>query len=293
MQDVIRVTFTILCYNYGRYLRRAIESCLIQRAAGVWAEVLVLDDGSTDDTSLVCAKYKERIRVSKSEHLGLGATLTRAVEEARGEWIFFLDADDFFAPTKLAAFLPHLRSGVPFVNDLSCPTNEKGRPLRNGTLRGGLTSTLAVSRQMALDLLPVESELYFQVLARLGEKAELGQAHTFHRIHDANMTHQRSPGVWNSYLASITHRLADRLEVMSEKPPVWLKPKSGHLLAWHYREQAWCLELQAALECRLFGRGWGRWFRMISAANRNGSGIKKIHWRMLVNLLLMRSDFSE
>ncbi len=286
------VTFTILCHNYGRFLRRAVESCLIQKAPGVRTEVLVLDDGSTDETPMICAKYKERIRVSKSENLGFGATLTRAVQEARGEWVFFLDADDYFAPSKLVAFLPHFRPGILFVSDLPRSVDQTGRHLSDVVLESGSTSTLAVYRKSALDLLPVENELYFHVLGRPGKKGVVGEAHTFYRIHNANMTNKHSPGVWNGYLASITHRLADRLEAMSVNPPSWLgTAQETRFLSWHYRERAWYNELEAALECRLWGRAWGRWIRMATAAKRSSNGLGKFHWTMLAKVALLRPSF--
>ncbi len=291
MQVVLKITFAIICHNYGRYLRRAIESCLIQRAPDVETEVLVLDDGSTDETSTVCARYQGRIRTSRSENLGLGVTLTRAVQEGQGEWVFFLDADDYFAPTKLVAFLPYLRPGVLLVNDRMYFTDQKGCLLGNISAEGGTTSTLAVHRQSALDLLPVENEHYFHVLARPEKRGEVPQACTFHRVHDSNLANQRSPGVWNGHLASMTHRLADRLEQMSTSPPVWLSSKACESLAWHYRAQAWHHELASALECKLFTRAWGRWFRMVVAANHSGNGLKKIHWEMLIKTILMKDDF--
>ncbi len=69
MQNNLSVTFAVICYNYGRYLRRALESCLIQRSPGVKTEVLVLDDGSTDETPEICRKYAGKIKVSALELL--------------------------------------------------------------------------------------------------------------------------------------------------------------------------------------------------------------------------------
>ncbi|PWU08042.1 MAG: hypothetical protein C5B47_05245 [Verrucomicrobia bacterium] len=291
MQDVLNITFAIICYNYGRYLRRAIESCLIQKAPDVETEVLVLDDGSTDETPAICTKYQGRIRTSRSENLGLGATLTRAVQESRGEWVFFLDADDYFAPAKLEAFLPYLRSEFLLVNDRMHFADQKGRLCASITAEGGATSTLAIHRRSARSLLPVENEHYFHILGCSGKKAEVPRACTFHRIHDTNLSKQHSPGVRNAYLASLTHRLADRLESMSSSPPEWFSSKACKSLAWHYRSQAWYYELATALECKLFTRACGRWLRMVTAANRSGKGLKKIHWEMLIKTILMRDDF--
>ena len=292
MRNVLHLTFSILCHNYGKYLKRAVDSCLAQVAPQVRTEVWVVDDGSTDETSKICAEYGGRIRVSRSENLGFGSTLTRAVQEASGDWIFFLDADDYFAPTKLAAFLPHFRNGVLFVNDLPCSVDEEGRLLAGAASVGGCTSTIAVFRAVALDLLPVENELYFHILLRAGKGVALKEAHTFYRVHSASMTNRHSPGVWNSYLASMTHRLANRLEAMSACAPKWLgSAEDAWTIAWDYRAQAWYNELEAALECQFFVRAWGRWFRMAFAAARGRVGLEFFHWKMLAKTILLKPSF--
>src|SRR5436190_1000320 len=105
----IGVTCAILCHNYGRFLDRAIESCLNQIPGDYSPEILVLDDGSTDDTPVVCARYTGRVRVSRTVRGGFGATLGRALTEAVGKYVCLLDADDFFAPSMLRTIEPYMR----------------------------------------------------------------------------------------------------------------------------------------------------------------------------------------
>ena len=93
------VSVIIPTYNYGRFVAGAIESALGQTCPSV--EVIVVDDGSTDDTAEVVGKFGERVRYLRQENSGVGAARNRGVAEAVGEFIAFLDADDTWEPTKL------------------------------------------------------------------------------------------------------------------------------------------------------------------------------------------------
>ena len=85
------VCVVIPCHDYGRYLAPAIESTFGQSYAEI--EVIVVDDGSTDDTPAVAATYPA-VRYVRQPNLGQGAACNRGLQEARGEFIVFLDADD-------------------------------------------------------------------------------------------------------------------------------------------------------------------------------------------------------
>jgi glycosyltransferase involved in cell wall biosynthesis len=95
-----RVSVIIPAYNCDRYITQAIDSVLSQ---DYWAyEVVVVDDGSTDTTPQKLADYGSRIRVIRQKNQGVSAARNRGIEEARGELVAFLDADDYFLPHKLA-----------------------------------------------------------------------------------------------------------------------------------------------------------------------------------------------
>jgi len=100
MESSPLVSVVIPNYNYGRYLAQAIESVLGQSYPNV--EVLVVDDGSMDDSSAVLQRYAHRVRWFQQQRQGVSAARNCGIRESRGEFIAFLDADDVWHPQKLA-----------------------------------------------------------------------------------------------------------------------------------------------------------------------------------------------
>jgi glycosyltransferase involved in cell wall biosynthesis len=94
------VSIIINNYNYGRYLRHAIESALAQTYPAV--ETVVVDDGSTDDSVSIVRSYGDRIRPVLKRNGGQGSAFNAGFGTACGELIAFLDADDVFLPEKVA-----------------------------------------------------------------------------------------------------------------------------------------------------------------------------------------------
>jgi GT2 family glycosyltransferase len=96
-------------YNYARFLGKAIESALAQTYANV--EVVIVDDGSTDDSGSVIAQYQDRVIAILKENGGQASALNAGVARSRGDFISFLDADDLLLPDivseVVAAFLDH------------------------------------------------------------------------------------------------------------------------------------------------------------------------------------------
>ena len=82
-------------YNYARYLRACIDSALAQTWQSL--EVIVVDDGSTDDSVLIMKSYGDRIRSICKENGGQGSAINEGFKVSRGEWVIFLDADDKLA----------------------------------------------------------------------------------------------------------------------------------------------------------------------------------------------------
>jgi len=96
-QKMLKFSIIIPCYNYARYLRRAIESAVNQ--PGEDYEVIVIDDGSTDDPCSVVGEYLDNPKYSKLQYFkqhnfGVSAARNRGVELSKGQFLIFLDADD-------------------------------------------------------------------------------------------------------------------------------------------------------------------------------------------------------
>jgi glycosyl transferase family 2 len=131
------VSVVIPTYNRAAYLGEAIESVLNQRYRHL--EVIVIDDGSTDDTPAVVARYAGAIRYAWQPNSERGAARNHGLRLARGEFIAFLDSDDLWTPDKLDWDLDLLRRrvdcGVVYSDTLSVDAAK--RPQRRIRRRGG------------------------------------------------------------------------------------------------------------------------------------------------------------
>ncbi|MFV0443592.1 MAG: glycosyltransferase family 2 protein [Planctomycetaceae bacterium] len=103
------VSVVIPAYNLAHYVREAIDSALAQTNCRV--EVIVVNDGSTDHTREVLGSYGERIKAVHQINQGLSAARNTGIAHATGEWVSFLDADDYWHREKterqLAAVADH------------------------------------------------------------------------------------------------------------------------------------------------------------------------------------------
>lgn len=93
------ISVIIPSYNYGRFIAEAIESVLAQTLLP--DEIIVVDDGSTDDTEEILKRFGDKITYIKQENAGVCAARNRGVTASSGEYIAFMDADDIWHPTKL------------------------------------------------------------------------------------------------------------------------------------------------------------------------------------------------
>ncbi len=100
----MQVTVVVLNYNYARFLDQAIDSALAQTYPS--CEVVVVDNGSTDNSLEVALRYGDRIRlVRQLVNIGQGQGYNLGFEAARGEWLIWLDADDLLDPDAMAQCL--------------------------------------------------------------------------------------------------------------------------------------------------------------------------------------------
>jgi glycosyltransferase involved in cell wall biosynthesis len=127
---MLKVSVVIPTYNHARFLSQAIDSVCSQTLAPY--EVIVIDDGSTDDTQNVLARHAKRIRALRQQNKGVAAARNAGVMIASGDLIAFLDADDLWLPHKLERQV-ELFASQPGIGLVHCATediNENGVPLR-------------------------------------------------------------------------------------------------------------------------------------------------------------------
>jgi glycosyltransferase involved in cell wall biosynthesis len=101
MSEQPAVSVVIPCYNGAAFLRETLASVLAQTQPVL--EVIVVDDGSTDDSAGIAALFGPPVRVLRQPNQGESVARNRGVREARGDWIAFLDADDAWLPRRIEA----------------------------------------------------------------------------------------------------------------------------------------------------------------------------------------------
>lgn len=106
MSEAPKCSVVIPAYNSARFLGETLDSLLCQTLKEI--EIVVVDDGSTDNTCDVVRAYGEKcgvIRLISQENAGVSAARNHGLDAAAGDFVVFLDADDFYAPTALEAFV--------------------------------------------------------------------------------------------------------------------------------------------------------------------------------------------
>lgn len=135
-------SIVIPTFNHGQYVGQAIRSVLDQTYRH--REVVVVDDGSTDDSREVLARFGDRVRYLWQENRGLSAARNAGIRAAQGEYVGLLDADDMYEPEFLSTLVPILEGrpdaaavycGYRFVNRQNHPLpQQESRVIPEGQL---------------------------------------------------------------------------------------------------------------------------------------------------------------
>ena len=110
------ISVIVPVYNTEKYLSRCIDSILTQTFTDL--ELLLVDDGSTDKSGIICDEYAlkdSRVRVFHKENGGVSFARNLGVQEARGNWIAFVDADDWILETYLANFVNNIKKDTQLI----------------------------------------------------------------------------------------------------------------------------------------------------------------------------------
>ncbi len=121
------VSVVIPTFNYGRFLGQAIESVLSQTYSPI--ECIVVDNGSTDNTPTVLAGYQGRVQVITQANLGPSVARNTGISAASGDYVAFLDADDWWERNKVAIQMRFLELNTQ-IDAVGCGerhVNEDGR----------------------------------------------------------------------------------------------------------------------------------------------------------------------
>jgi hypothetical protein len=210
------VTVLVDTYNCGHFIEEAIDSVLTQDFPREQMEILVVDDGSTDDTTERVRRYGERIQYFHKPNGGQASALNFGIERARGEIVALLDGDDYWLPGKLkrvaAEFGKHSEAGMVYHNFFYKRDNSRDQlplsglagtsgflPDNRKSLLGydiPLTAAVAFRRSVLWRLLPIPHSLVVQADAHLSACVifvapivYIDQPLTVHRVHTGN--------VWN------------------------------------------------------------------------------------------------
>lgn len=132
------LSIIVPAYNVERFVGPCLESVLSQKTQ-VDFEVIVVNDGSTDGTADVIAKYAQkdsRIRVISQSNKGLSGARNTGIDQARGKALMFVDSDDMIAPTHVDALMTALRAGdCDYVTSDYTDIDEAGNQIGQGKLR--------------------------------------------------------------------------------------------------------------------------------------------------------------
>lgn len=218
LEEVPLVSVIINNHNYGCFLSEAIESVLTQNYPNL--ELIVVDDGSTDNSYEVIESYKDRLTAIFQENAGQGEAVNAGIAQSKGEIVCLLDADDYFYKDKLAkvvaGFLNHPewvqishcwtsvdREGLPIGRGSTILNQGDVRPflLQWGRYAMAITSGLAYRRAVLQRVLPIPTKRTEAVDTFLtatipfyGEVGCINEPLMFYRMHGKNR--QAHSGNW-------------------------------------------------------------------------------------------------
>jgi glycosyltransferase involved in cell wall biosynthesis len=211
-----RVSVLIDTYNHERFIQRAITSVLEQDMPMDGVEILVVDDGSTDDTPAIVRRFEPRARLIRKMNGGQASAFNVGISECRGEFVAFLDGDDWWAPQKLRRVLETMEqdpeAGIVGNGIIEVLENGDERSevlhdtlrFRVDTLQGARifrrrksqlgTSRMTVRAEILRKILPIPEsiiieadEYVFTLAAALSVVSVVGEPLTFYRIHAGNL----------------------------------------------------------------------------------------------------------
>jgi hypothetical protein len=205
------ISIVIPAYNAEAFIAEAIDSVLAQDYLSY--EIIVVDDGSTDNTPGILETYQNHLRVIRQPNAGLGPARNAGITAARGELIAFLDADDRWLPEKLSkqyeCLTHHPKAGLVHSDLLEWRPQESTqthRELGRGEFQGSCLQRLIHNNRVLPSTVLVKKECLDRVgnfdpkpsgvedwdlwlrIARQYDFAFVAEPLVLYRMHDANMS---------------------------------------------------------------------------------------------------------
>lgn len=250
------VSVIIPTYNCGHLISRAIESALAQTVPV--SEIIVVDDGSTDDTKEKLRKFPAIVKYCYKQNGGVSSARNLGIKNAIHDWLAFLDADDYWLPTKIEKQLAHI--GLDSNLILNCTSiqciEEQEIRVQNVPSEDLLKSTLRFRNPITLSSVIVRRDAVlsaggFNANLHYGEDWDLWlrlrDAGKFSVIPDPVTMYQISPGS----LSTRTDRMLHDFEIILETN--LLRDLHG-LERITCKRRGWSAQLySAAMACRLAG----------------------------------------
>ena len=216
------VSVIIPNYNYARYLSKAIDSALNQTYSNL--EVVVVTNGSTDNSLDVLKEYGNKIKLVDQINLGQSGARNSGLQQAKGDYLAFLDADDYWHATKIEKQISYFNSNVELVycgisrffeteNQLlshglpqfrgDCSQYFVTRPGVSIVLSG--ESTAIFTRSLFEKVGVFDGELnsaagwdFFRRCSKLTKFEFVPEPLTYYRVHDSNMSNSSSDNICDS-----------------------------------------------------------------------------------------------
>ncbi|HXJ81566.1 MAG TPA: glycosyltransferase [Candidatus Methylomirabilis sp.] len=299
-------TAVIVAFNQGRYVEEAVRSVLAQEFPASELEILVVDDGSTDDTEARAKGFGDRVRYVRKDNGGEASALNLGIEISRGDIIALLEADDLWHPGKLGrvarAFDTHPDAAMVYHPYEIWDTRKQERRDDphfvglSGRIRDHLadlltydvsgTSVLSFRRSFLERLLPIPPvfrtcvDVYLaSLIVLVGPVVALEEVLATYRKHDDNQSgYDESDAVrrerrWFYVRENVREMQAwvDRSGLDARAPDV-----AAYLKRWELWEQIcrFCLESPGRRQLfrhlrehqRLYGPVWTRGYRTFKAA---------------------------
>jgi len=235
------VSVVIPAYNAGRFLRATLESLRGQTFRGF--ETIVVDDGSTDNTSAVVRECPE-VRLVTQANTGVAAARNRGVRETRSDWVAFLDADDLWMPEKLRLQIESAQtgdSGAIFCELQTVDANgvEIREPehatslemeallLHDASIPQGTSSTLLVRRAILESVGGYDESL--ATMADWDLLIRLRQVTTFTNIPERLAAYRRYPGTMSRSVAMLEREsliVLNKVFGRDDLPQTWRRLES-------------------------------------------------------------------